>query len=209
MQKVAIIIVNWNTGKLLGKCLDSLAKLPNEEIELIDEVIVVDNASIDNSLVAAEVAVVKNLNRPVVRFVKAKRNLGFAAANNVGLKRIKERHGGYIHTLLLNPDTSVRPDALKGLREVLERRASAGVIGAKLLNQDGTIQPSIRNFPAFKNLLLLMFKLGRLADFGQFNYDQEQSVDQVMGAAFLIRDKVLEQVGELDENFWIWFEEVD
>lgn len=209
MEKMAIVIVNWNTGQLLSKCLESLSRLSEEENLLVDEVIVVDNESHDNSIVAAEVTAGKNMNNPAVRFVKLSKNAGFAKGNNEGLARIYQRHGDYIHTLLLNPDTEVKEGALKELVRMLKQKPKAGIVGAKLLNPDGSLQASIRNFPSFKNLVLMMLKMGRLADFGSFDYSREQKVEQVMGAAFLIRDQVLKELGGLDEGFWVWYEEVD
>ena len=85
MNGVLIIIVNWNTGELLARCLSSLARLPKKE--LIREIIVVDNASSDRSVAAAQVAVGQSGNKPPVRFIKLVKNVGFAAANNIILQR--------------------------------------------------------------------------------------------------------------------------
>lgn len=205
-QKVAVIIVNWNTGEYLAKCLESLAALP--ESEMIEEVIVVDNASSDRSIVSAQVTVAKTGNRPRVRFIKNEKNLGFAAANNVGWKRLNER-GSRAHVLLLNPDTQALPGMIKTMAETFSRSEKIGIVGPKILNGDGTLQPSVRKFPGRKEIILYMLKLGSRVKDQAIDYNREQAVDQVMGAIFLIKRECADQVGWLDEKYFVWFEEVD
>ncbi len=210
MNKISIIIVNWNTGSLLAKCLKSLVSLSSEERDFIDEVIIIDNASTDNSVVKAKVVSGQAINEPRVRYIISEKNLGFANGNNEGFKRIRDRHGDDLPQVwLLNPDTEVKPGAIGNMMEVLERRPKAGVLGIRLLDCNGAVQASIRNFPTFGQFVLLMLKLGRLVDSGKFDYQREQKVDQVMGASFLIRNKLWAEIGELDDDFWVWFEEVD
>jgi GT2 family glycosyltransferase len=208
MNKVAIIIVNWNTGQYLADCIRSLAALPEREIERIDEVVVVDNASSDRSVIKAKQVVGENINKPRVRFVQNEKNEGFAAANNVGIDRVLQKEK-MTHVLLLNPDTKVRPGMVIEMIEVLGKNERAGVVGAKLIGADGKLQPSIRHFPTKKEMFLYLLKLGRFVRQEKTDYDKEQKVDQVMGAAFLIRKEVVESVGKLDDGFFLWFEEVD
>lgn len=212
MEKVSIIIVNWNTGSLLKKCLESITKLPEQE--LLGSVMVIDNASGDSSMDAAEAVAQTS---PYISLVRSGVNLGFARANNVGIARLKEAHAND-HVLLLNPDTEMKPGSLKALHDALTRHADVGIVGPKLLNPDGSLQPSVRRFPTFAVLAAMLLKLNRfIPGMGlwkrymceDFDYNKEQIAEQVMGACFLIRNKTLQEVGELDTQYWVWFEEVD
>jgi len=206
-----IVIVNWNTGDLLAKCLQSLVDLPETDRFLINEVFVVDNASSDKSVVKAEVVVGRSINQPRVRFIKETINHGFAAGNNVALRRILDGDEDE-HVLLLNPDTEVRAGALPALLDVLKEKNDVGIVGSKLLNPDGSVQGSVRPFPKLGDFVLYALKLGRARQIQQeksFDYSQPAYVDQVMGAVFLIRRETMQQVGLLDEGFFLWFEEVD
>jgi len=204
--RVAIIIVNWNTGNCLADCLRSLASTPDKG--MVEEVIVVDNASSDRSIVQAKQVVSDTTNKPTVRFIINDRNLGFAAANNLGLRRLEER-GSTAHVLLLNPDTIVLPGMIKNMVTLLDRNERVGIVGPKLLNADKTLQPSVRNFPGAKEMILFTLKLGAKVKEARIDYGQEQAVEQVMGAVFMIRQECRQQVGYLDDGFFVWFEEVD
>lgn len=216
MTKLIVIIVNWNTGELLARCLRSLRSLP--ERDLIDEVMVVDNASTDRSLVKAQVAVGKSINKPRVRFIKQRDNAGFAKANNIAMESAGPRLDSETHVLLLNPDTEVKAGALAGMTRVLEQDSTAGVVGPRLLNSDGSGQPSVRSFPTFGVFVFMFLKLNRIWPRAKwwrsyirddFDYNRRAEVDQVKGAAFMIRGALIKSVGLLDEKFWVWFEEVD
>lgn len=211
MSKLNIIIVNWNTGRLLAGCLKSLLALPEEERALITRVAAVDNASTDNSLSLAREAAGDS---SLIRFMPLSENVGFARANNLAAAKLGLSH----HILLLNPDTEVRPGSIAALLSVLEKDPKIGIVGPKLLNPDGSLQPSVRNFPTWGVLIFFALKLHRIWKQAKlwrqylrrdFSYETAQAVDQVMGAAFLIRDTVLQEIGLLDEGYWIWFEEVD
>lgn len=208
ISKVVIIIVNWNTGQYLADCIESLANLPEQERDMIDEVVVVDNASSDKSIIKAKQVVGENINKPRVRFVLSESNEGFAAANNIGIERILQREGEP-HILLLNPDIIVLPGVLFGLIDVINKNEKVGIVGAKLVDGDGKLQRSVRRFPTKIDMVLYMLKLGSLVKEASIDYEVEQKVDQVMGAVFLIRNKLLDAVGNLDESYWLWFEEVD
>lgn len=213
MSKVSIIIVNWNTGKLLRECVQSIIELP--EAMNVAEVIIIDNASSDTSFAEAKELVTTSRLKETFRFIASPQNIGFAQANNLG---IRERRWPHTHVLLLNPDTRLAPGSVTELPQALKRHPRTGIVGPKLLNSDGSLQPSVRRFPTLPIFLLWFLKLHRLFAATRFwrhyagldiDYRIEQPVDQVMGAAFLIRDTVVTQVGFLDEKFWVWFEEVD
>lgn len=213
MDKVAIVIVNWNTGSLLAKCLQALQALP--EKESIQQVMIVDNASADTSVPEAKVIVDQSVP---IEFILSPQNLGFAAGNNKGIQALQQRGVTSAHILLLNPDTAVQPHAITKLCRTLDRQPRAGIVGPKLLNPDGTHQPSVRRFPTFTTFLYILLKLDKLFPRTRlwqkyiahdFSYSVEQPIDQVMGAAFLIRHNLIKEVGLLDAGFWVWFEEVD
>lgn len=212
MQQLSIIIVNWNTGSLLKQCLESIASLPEQET--IRHVVVIDNASKDTSMDQAK----EFAQEHGYAMFKEKHNLGFAKANNLAWKYIQKHDGKDDHILLLNPDTEIHPGALRSMVGTLERTPTTGIVGPRLIESTGEIQPSVRSFPTLPVFILLFLKLHRVFPslpfwnrymMKGFDYTQKQPVDQVMGAAFLIRNKVAESLTLLDESFWIWFEEVD
>lgn len=203
-MQLSVIVVSWNTRELLRQCLKTLL-LEIKEIEA--EVFLIDNDSADGSaqMVASEFPTVKLIANPT--------NRGFAAANNQALEQCK---GHYV--LLLNPDTEVRPDAIKTLLEFMTQHPRAGIVAPQLLNSDGTIQQSCRAFPTFFNLLVELLGLSRLFPNVQrfreykmldWNHDDERQVDQPEGACLLLRRQVIDEVGNLDEGFFMLFEEVD
>jgi GT2 family glycosyltransferase len=180
---------------------------------------VIDNYSSDDSLARARQQTYSRI-RP--EFIDLNHNAGFAAANNIGLKRLQEK-GTMTHVLLLNPDACVPTGLFSGLQKIFDERADIGIIGPRLMDAHGRLQPSVRSFPTLGVFVFLFLKLHRVLRKTSvwrrymrtdFDYEHEQSVDQVMGAAFAIRDRVWQRTDEraagfLDESFWLWFEEVD
>lgn len=200
--ELSIIIVSWNVKKLLSECLRSIF-LHQEGLNL--QVIVIDNASIDSS----QKMIKKDFNQ--VELIINKKNLGFAKAINQGLKLAQ---GQFI--LLLNPDTKILLKSLKRYLQIAKEILNLGVLGAHLLNPDQTNQLSIRCFPQFWSTLGLLLKLHIIFpkilnhyEPKDFDYNKQQEVDQVMGAAFLIPKSAIERVGLFDKHFFLWLEEVD
>lgn len=203
-QKVpdlSVIIVNHNTVDLLRDSLTSL-RTEGEVLEL--QVIVVDNGSGDGSpeMVAEQF--------PNVTLIRNRSNEGFAKPNNQGLKIAEGRY-----VMLLNSDTIVKPQSLKKLVAFMDRHPDAGACGPRLLNPDGTLQRSCRSFPSLWRHFCDMSGLENLLPgiFGNFEtrfaHDRDAEVDQPMGAALLVRADVVRQVGTLDEQFKIYYNEVD
>lgn len=201
---LSIIIVNWKVKDLLEKCLRSIF----EQTKNIGfEIFVVDNASGDGS-----VEMVRE-KFPQVDLTASTENLGFAKGNNLAAKKA---NGKYV--LLLNPDTEILDNALEKMVKFMNNHPECGIAGCKLLNPDLSLQPSVRSFPTFASQVFILLKLHHLFPHSKamyhylmqdFDYEKTQEVDQVMGAFFMIRREVIEKIGLLDENFWIWFEEVD
>jgi N-acetylglucosaminyl-diphospho-decaprenol L-rhamnosyltransferase len=201
---LSVVIVSYRCLGLLRRCL---ATVRSGMAPLTGEVIVVDNHSQDGTIemVRAEF--------PWVTLLASTQNLGFAAGNNLGLGQAR---GEYL--ALLNPDTECHEGSLARLVEVLRGDAGLGMAAPRLLNPDGTLQPSIRRLPTFGVALLVLAKVYRLVrhfpavrryDAAAFDYDCAQDVEQPMGACMVLPRRVLDQVGALDERFWMWFEEVD
>jgi len=203
-MKLSIIIVSWNVKEGLVNCLRSIQKnRPCEQFE----VIVVDNASTDNAT-----EMVKR-DFPETILVSNSKNRGFAAANNQGIKRSQ---GKYL--LFLNPDTIIHADSLDVLVKFMDDNSNVGACGPKLLNADGTTQPSARHFPTFRGALYRHTFLRFLRIFRSeykkwlmkdFEHDRQMDVDQLMGSALMVRRSAIEQAGDMDESFFMYYEEVD
>lgn len=203
-MELSIIIVSWNVKPLLRTCLNSIY---SHTKDLSFEVFVVDNASHDGSadMVAKDF--------PQAYLIKNHRNVGFGKANN---QAFKKAHGRYI--LFLNDDTEIESNIFKKLITKYDRLgdASVGMMGCRLVNADGSQQESVRAFPTVFDQTMILFKLHRLFPWlvsgyrqSHFDYDTEQTVDQVMGAFMLVPRAVLDEHGVFDEDFFAWFEEVD
>ena len=169
--------------------------------------IVIDNASHDGS---AEM--VKKIF-PQVRLISNKTNDGFAKANNQGLEIAR---GEY--TLLLNPDTIIVDRAIEKTYAWMNDNHQAAIVGCRIKNPDGTNQESVRSFPSLAAMALILLKLHRIFPWAKplkkyllpnFDFSKSQKVDQVMGAFFMIAPETRKRLGNLDERYFIWFEEVD
>lgn len=209
MKKLSVIIVSFNTKRLLKNCLVSLFNsLEFAKISPQTEIIVVDNASSDGSL-----AMLKS-DFPKIKLIKNSRNKGFGQANNQG---IANSQGDFI--LLLNSDTSLYPKTLIKTIPILETQKKIGVLGCKLLNRSGSIQQSVGYFPTLLRVFLWMFfiddlpfiqkliKPYHLTDTG--SYDSQLEVDWVTGAFMLIRREALDLNNLFDPNVFMYTEEVD
>ena len=201
---VSVVIVTHNSRSFLDSCLESLQRQ-----SLFDrtEVILIDNASSDGSLDLVTGAY------PWVLAAANRRNLGFAAAVNVGLRRASARY-----CVLLNPDTIVRPDAIARMLDVMAATPDAGIVAPKLINEDGSLQYSCRRFYTWRVLALRRTPLGRLFRdsrvvgehlMADFDHEETRAVDWVLGACMCLRREAMDQVGLLDERFFLYFEDVD
>jgi N-acetylglucosaminyl-diphospho-decaprenol L-rhamnosyltransferase len=199
-MKLSIIIVNWNTRDLLSDCLSSIYE-PALDIDF--EIFVVDNASSDGSQIMI------HDQFPDVKMIANSNNPGFAIANNQAL-RISS--GEYV--LLLNPDTTVKPGAIEKLVNFLDDFPEAGAAGARLLNQDGSLQRSAFPKPTLFREFWRLFHLDGLMYIAKYpmnrwSLNQVREVDILKGACLLIRRIALNQVGLLDEEYFMYSEEFD
>lgn len=201
---VSVIIVNWNTKKLLEDCLKSIFKYTKE---VNFEVIVVDNGSTDGSRQLVKTKF------PKVVLIRNKNNLGFTKANNQGIKVAK---GEYV--LLLNSDTYFIENALQKLLEVAKSKNGEAVLAPLLLNEDRTIQQSVGFFPNLPQVFYWMSFIDDLP-FGQFLkpyhvdhenfYKKEREVDWLTGAAIFIPREVIGKAGNLNEEIFMYGEDVE
>ncbi|MEP7200536.1 MAG: glycosyltransferase family 2 protein [Chloroflexota bacterium] len=205
MPDLSIVIVSYDTRDLLRDCLRSV--FASQDVAALT-VFVVDNASRDGS------ADMLRAEFPQVRLIANADNRGYAAANNLALR---ECAGDYV--LLLNPDTVLPPDALAKAMAFLDGCANAGVVGPQLVRLDGSLDLACRrSFPTPEISFYRMVGLSRLFPhsrrFGRYNMtyldpDETAQVDSVVGAFMLVRGELLRQVGLLDEQFFMYAEDLD
>jgi len=201
---LSIIIVNYDGGREFLSCLNSLKKARDE---LAYEVLVVDNGSSDGSLERA-----RN-DYPDFQFLAAGTNLGFAAACNRGLAAAQGRHA-----LLLNPDTEVLPGTLSLLVKMLDANPTWGIVGPRMVDPSGRAYPAARRFPTPWRLFCEVTRLTALFPrsklFASYVYGDRDirtldEVEQIEGSALVMAGRAREIVGNLDERFFLFFEEVD
>ena len=199
MTDLSIIIVGWNSKEYLLHCLESIYQ---KGMEMPREIIVVDNGSRDGSGSEVKKAF------PFVHLIENEKNLGFAKAANQGFQKASGRY-----VLLLNPDTQVKHGAIERLVSFIDAHLEAGVAGVQLFNADGSKQNSIANFPSLvtellnKSLLRWLFP-EKFPGKGR-DYSEPIEVDSVIGACMMVRRDALDQVGLLDEDYFLFLEETD
>ncbi len=203
---VSVCIVNWNVREDLRRCLQSLAA------NIVDgglstQIVVVDNASADGSLEMLRDEF------PQVTVIANSDNRGFAAANNQAFAAAVGRY-----VLMLNPDTIMPPGGLRTLVAFADSHPESGAVGPKLLNRDGSLQPSCRRFPTIAAAIFRNTILGRLFPnahaaqvylMADFDHVHSAQVEWVSGACMLLRREALQQISGLDEGFFWGSEDVD
>ena len=195
-MKLSVIIVNYNVRPYLTACLDSVQRAL-EGIE--SEVFVVDNHSDDDS--------VEVISRDYawVHLINNRENLGFSKANNIA---IRQAHGEYI--LLLNPDTVVAEETLKGVIDFMDQHPKAGGAGVRMHNADGTLAPeSRRAIPTPFVAARKMLGFTKRYYMSYLSWDAPAQIEVVSGAFMLLRHKAIYEVGMLDEDFFMYGEDID
>lgn len=221
--KLSVIIVNYNVKYYLDQCIRSVlrafeemkkasssASSVNEDVA---EIIVVDNHSADGSVDYLEQRYPQKLY-PMVRFVRSAHNLGFARANNIA---IRQSRGEYV--LLLNPDTIVGEDALKASVDFMDAHEDAGAVGVRMLGAQGRrAMESRRGLPtpmvSFFKMLGFCNRWPHHRLFGKYYmgylpWDEPSQIEVVSGAYCMLRRKALDEVGLLDEDFFMYGEDID
>jgi GT2 family glycosyltransferase len=201
---LSIIIINWNSAGYVRKCVASIRR---ETRDLDYEIIVVDSASYDGcgEMLAREF--------PGVRFIQCDKNVGFARANNLGFD---QSHGDCV--LFLNPDTELVGPAINQLHRALMKLEDAGIVGARLLNTDGTLQTScIQTFPTILNQVLdaeiLRRVFPRLPFWGMaplfVSNEEPAGVQMISGACMMMRRPAFERMGRFSEDYFMYSEDAD
>jgi GT2 family glycosyltransferase len=201
---ISVVIVCWNAKDYLKLCLESLASAPPRRSM---EVLVVDNASADDSVEMIETKF------PWVKLIKSSENLGFSKGNNVA---IRQAQGRYI--ALINPDVIVLPGCLDTLAGFLDQHPKVGNVGPRVFNPDMTQQSTCRRFPTLWNnfcsatALATTFTKSRVLA-GEhmwfFSHDRTIAVDVLVGCFSMIRRETFDTVGLLDENLFMYGDDVD
>ncbi len=195
---ISIIIVNWNAKEYLEGCLRSLHNSSHNGLSY--EVLVVDNASADGS------ATMVAQSFPNVNVILNGRNCGFAKANNQGIKQSRGRH-----ILLLNPDTVVFPGALEEMAHFLDNNPDVGAVGPLMIGARGETLESFSHFPGLHLLLrgLAIVVLGSYYRDEKITSLEPRQVDWVGGACLMVKKEALDEIGLLDEAFFMYWEEAD
>lgn len=205
MAELSVIIVTWNSADEIVQCIESVI---HNSKTIHPEIIVIDNNSGDNSF-----ELVNSIKYPGLHSFKNDENLGYTKAINQGIKSSKGKN-----ILLLNPDTVLQPGVLDTLAGFLDTNSNYGACCPQMLNPDGTIQQSIRNFPGYWemfcefSLLSYIFPSSKL--FGKwkmkyFDYTHDADVEQPMAAGLMVKKHVLDEVRNMDERYQMFFNDVD
>ncbi|MFC1488658.1 glycosyltransferase family 2 protein [Thermodesulfobacteriota bacterium] len=196
---LSVVIVNWNTKKLLLDCLESIFETVKN---LSIEIWLVDNASSDGSVEAARHAY------PGIKVIQNQKNIGFAAANNQAFHRMQGRYA-----LLLNTDTILTRGAVETIYAFMENNPHVGMACGQLLNPDGSKQNSIASFPNLISLLcnesLLQILSPKKYPSKRQAYSEPIEVDSCIGACLMVKKEAMEDVGLFDETYFFFFEETD
>lgn len=208
-MELSIIIVNYNTYHLTKQTIDSIIE---KEHIFNYEIILVDNASSDGSIEALKKDFSSLISKKVLKVFINNSNLGFAKANNIGIKNSVGKFA-----LLLNSDTVIKDDCLEKCLSEIDKDPNIGALGCKVVLPDGKLDHACkRGFPTPKASLYYLLKLYkknpiRYGQYDALHLDENQTgqVDCLMGAFMLIPKAVLNEVGLLDENFFMYGEDID
>ena len=199
---LSVVILNYETFELTKNAIDSIFKY---SYPFSVEVIVVDNASGDDSL-----SKLQNYFAGKVTFIASKQNNGFAAGNNQALKKVNSKY-----VLLLNSDTIVWENTLTDIYNYMENNSDVGACGCQVLLEDNTLDKACkRSFPNVKNSFFRLFHIPTKSKDDNYNLDDLDDngcyeIDCLTGAFIFTRKKVLDEIGFLDETFFMYGEDVD
>ena len=200
---IDVVIVNWNAGRFLKACVDSLVQ---HGPKIINSIVVVDNGSTDSSLISIE-------DNCEVTVVRSGSNLGFGRACNLGAHQCNSKF-----LLFLNPDAALHPNTLHEALSYMQNAANdgVGICGVQLLDESGCVArtcarfPSVRLFAA-QALGLSKFRMlsGWSHHMSEWDHASTRDVDHVIGAFYLIRKSLFESLGGFDERFFVYLEDLD
>lgn len=210
-MELSVVIITYNSAQYISECLRNLLReIGNRKAEII----FIDNKSEDNSLeLLTEFSGSELPENIFVSIITNDMNRGYAPANNQGMKMSS---GKYL--LLLHPDVNIRQNGLKVLLDTLNEDTSIGMVAPQFLFPDGRIQPSCRRFPKYSSVIYEALGLTRIFSgsksfnawkMGDFDHSSRKEVDQPMSACVLLKRELLNQVGLMDEQFVMFFNDVD
>jgi hypothetical protein len=215
-MNLIVVIINYRTPKVTLDCLASLAPQINDVPET--NVIIVDNASGDDSVPTLRDAIAANDWKRWVTLIASPKNLGFAGGNNLALDKLLD-HFETKYVLLLNSDTIVQPNTLRHCYEVMQNDREIGVMSCMLLNPDQSVQNTARRLPTPPRMIANSFGLpwiwpkaftwANLDDPGWDRRTVSREVEWVGGAFMFIRRKVIDKIGGLDTQFFFYGEDVE
>lgn len=198
---ISVIVVNWNSGDQLFNCVVSIVE---HSKNLVAEIIVVDNGSIDCSIAAIA-------TMPKVHVIRNGSNQGFGRACNLGAQQAKSRY-----LLFLNPDALLFSDTLSKALVYMNTplNSKVGICGVQLLNEDGCISRHCARFPTAHGFFVHALGVDRICPrlghfMAEWDHTTTRQVNQIIGAFFLVRRELFETLGGFDERFFVYFEEVD
>jgi GT2 family glycosyltransferase len=203
-HRLSIVVVTWNNARIIRDCLKSIQPIWNRPDV---EIIVVDNASSDGTTDVVE------SEFPAVNLIRNRENLGFAGGNNIG---IKESTGKYVS--LINSDVVASQECLDELLRYMEEHPKIGVLGPKMIMPDGSVGASCMHFPTVGNwfwrALALDVVFKHSTRFGAylmtyFRYDRTADVEVLTGWFWLVRREAMDEVGLLDERFFMYGEDIE
>jgi len=198
-----IVIVNWNSGEYLFKCVQSIFGSTNKSF--VNKVFIIDNNSSDGSL--------EKINHNTqIEIIKNPENRGFSKACNQGFQRCTAEY-----VLLLNPDTQLHPTTLSDCISFMHDRYDVDILGCQLLDDNGNITSSCSRFPKPARFFSDALGLAKIAPsvfkpallMTDWSHQESRKVDQVMGAFMFIRKNIFDKTGYFDERFFVYYEELD
>jgi GT2 family glycosyltransferase len=204
---ISIIIVNWNSGNQLYEVIKSINE---NDLKLISSLIIVDNASIDDSLL--KINSLENNVFPIY-IIKNTENKGFGTACNQGAKLSTSDY-----LLFLNPDTRLFANSLSIPFTYMQhiKNADVGICGIQLIDETGHVSRTCARFPSVRIFIAQILGLSKLSSFktlgqhmGEWDHNTNREVDQVIGAFFFIRHSIFKALNGFDERYFVYFEEVD
>lgn len=202
--QLSINIVNYNNSQFLTNCIKSIYEYTRK---INFTILVIDNASTDNSI-----ELIKN-KFLALKIIKNDNNIGFAKAHNIGIKLTEAKY-----ILILNPDTLFIDASIERMVDFMDKHADTGIVGPKILNPDKSPQHTGITYPNNLNLLFETFFLDRIFPdsrlFGRhkkiYEFSKENAdVDYMQGSCLMTKKEVIEDIGLLDERFFMYFEETD
>jgi hypothetical protein len=200
---VDVVVVNWNSGRQLQACIESVLAFGDD---LVGKIIIVDNGSMDDSLGFVR-------SGGDITVTRAGENLGFARACNIGAS---EATGDYL--LFLNPDVRIMRGTLAGVFKFMKNDAAGtvGICGVKLVGEDGKVQRGCTRFPGWLHMVSIAAGASALLPslfpshfMGEFDHERNREVDHVIGAFFFVRRELFEDLGGFDERFFVYLEDLD